>query len=142
MTCSPAAADAPPEPPEGGESGAAETGAGAHREASGSGGRSPDEGPGVIPIDSRVRKERRSGGDRRQGRTSVAQERRSGQERRRGSDRRRPDRKRSINAYELSEEARELAEAVARFRREHDNRFPTAEQLVLILRDLGYAKQG
>lgn len=92
-----------------------------------------------VPIDSRTTADRRVGQDRRTRKVAVATERRTGGERRDGADRR-TVRKRSINQYDLSPEAKELAEALSRFRRNHDNRFPTVAQLLGVIRDLGYEK--
>ena len=93
-----------------------------------------------LELDSRSRSDRRSGRDRRQRSEPVAHDRRKGPDRRQGADRRRGGRKRNMNAYPMSDDAQELAEAVARFRRENGNRFPTAAQLLNVLHDLGYRK--
>lgn len=101
-----------------------------------------EEGPdATVPIDSRIRADRRSGTERRQKKKPVPEERRSGEDRRQGLDRRKPDRKRSINEYRLDADAKELANALSAFRREHSNRFPTVAQILVILRDLGYEKR-
>jgi hypothetical protein len=94
---------------------------------------------GEVAFDSRTKADRREGQDRRKQTDPVKKERRSGGERRDGAERR-TIRKRNINQYDLSPEAQELAEALGRFRRDHDNRFPTVAQILGVVRELGYEK--
>jgi hypothetical protein len=93
----------------------------------------PGEGPPLV--ERRDRSDRRQS-DRRKRQMPVELDRRRGADRRRG-DRR----KRSINQYDLSEEEMEFVQAVARFREETGNRFPTARDILGILRALGYEKR-
>ena len=85
--------------------------------------------------------DRRTAGDRRKGerrvaKKPVAEDRRSGEDRRRG-DRR----KRNINQYDMSPDELEFVNAVNRFRELSGNRFPSARDILNILRELGYEKQ-
>lgn len=65
----------------------------------------------------------------------MPKERRSGQERRHG------ERRRSINQYDMTADELEFVNAINRFREAASNRFPTARDILRILRELGYEKQ-
>ena len=67
----------------------------------------------------------------------MESERRSGQDRRQGGDRR----SRNINQYDMSPEEMEFVNAVNRFRELSGNRFPSARDILTIIRDLGYEKR-
>jgi len=84
--------------------------------------------------------DRRAGGDRRR------EERRTRDvpvpvDRRSGGDRRQGERRRNVNAYEMTADELEFANALARHRERSQNRFPTAREILRILRDLGYERR-
>ncbi len=86
--------------------------------------------------------DRRSTVDRRQGERRTTQvpvdtERRTTPERRAG-----PRRKRSMNQYDMSEDVLEFINAIRRFKDVSGRSFPTWSEVLGILRDLGYEKQG
>lgn len=91
--------------------------------------------PPSRPVMDRRGPDRRKG-ERRKAEKPVDVERRSGEDRRKG-DRR----TRNINQYDLSEDELEFIQAVNRFREGTGNRFPTAKDILQILRDLGYEKR-
>lgn len=86
-------------------------------------------------MDRRLRQERRQA-ERRTKQEAVAKERRTGADRRHGERR-----KRNINQYDMSPDELEFVNAVNRFRELSGNRFPSARDILSILRDLGYEKQ-
>ncbi len=95
----------------------------------------PDPAPSQEPAMDRRRPQERRQTQRRARKEPVAQERRSGDERRRGERR-----KRNINQYDMSPDELEFVNAVNRFRELSSNRFPSARDILNILRDLGYEK--
>ena len=98
----------------------------------------PKSDPAASPepsMDRRSRTERRQQ-QRRTRKEDVAEERRSGSDRRQGERR-----KRNINQYDMSPDELEFVNAVNRFRELSGNRFPSARDILSILRDLGYEKQ-
>ena len=86
-------------------------------------------------MDRRTGADRRTG-ERRQSDEKVAKDRRSGQDRR-STERR----KRSINQYDMAPDELEFVRAVNRFRERSGNRFPSARDILNILRELGYEKR-
>jgi hypothetical protein len=98
----------------------------------------PDPGtPEDAPILDQRRGADRRRAERRQKQVPVPVERRSGKDRRQG-----PRRVRSINQYDLAEDELEFINAVNSFKERTGRRFPTAKDLLKILRDLGYEKRG
>jgi hypothetical protein len=99
--------------------------------------RRPPDGDAEAPplLDQRRGTDRRKG-ERRQKDVPVAADRRTGKDRRKG-----PRRVRSINQYDLDQEELEFVNAVNRFRERAGKRFPTAKDLLQILRELGYEKR-
>ena len=85
-------------------------------------------------MDRRSKSDRRQG-DRRKRQEPVETERRSGQDRRQG------ERRRSINQYDMTADELEFVNAINRFREAASNRFPTARDILRILRELGYEKR-
>jgi hypothetical protein len=96
-------------------------------------------------MDRRLGVDRRSGSDRRRGQGAkpegVAKDRRATSDRRKG-DRRKTRAPRNINQYDMDPDVLEFVNAVARFREMSGNRFPQAKDILQILKDLGYEKQG
>ncbi|MHC5012337.1 MAG: hypothetical protein ACYTG6_15570 [Planctomycetota bacterium] len=85
--------------------------------------------------------DQRKGSDRRQRQrrskqVPVKEDRRAVPDRRKG-----PRRTRSINQYDMSEDELEFVNAVGRFKEKTGKRFPTAKDILAILRDLGYEKR-
>ncbi len=74
-------------------------------------------------MDRRTRSDRRAPSDRRQG------------------DRRKARATRNINQYDMSPDVLEFVNAVNRFRESSGNRFPSAGDILQILKDLGYEKR-
>jgi hypothetical protein len=74
--------------------------------------------------------------DRRQQQVAVPVERRSGVDRRQ-----QPDRRRSINQYDLADEELEFVQAIHRFKERTGKAFPTWSDVLRILRELGYEKR-
>jgi len=96
----------------------------------------PPQAAAPEPIMDRREPRDRRQGERRRRQVPVAEDRRAGGERRQGERRRR-----SINQYDLSPEEIAFIHAVNRFRERTGNRFPTARQILGIIRDLGYEKR-
>jgi hypothetical protein len=92
----------------------------------------PPEGP---LLDQRQDGDRRKR-QRRTRNVPVEAERRTGADRRQG-----PRRQRNINQYDLSADELEFINAVNRFKDKTGKRFPSAKDLLLILRGLGYEKR-
>jgi len=78
--------------------------------------------------------------DRRTGKKDVPAERRADSDRRQ-VDRRKARPARNINQYDMSPDVLEFVNAVNRFRESSGNRFPSAGDILLILKDLGYEKR-
>ena len=91
-------------------------------------------------MDRRTRPDRRSGRDRRAGEKDVDADRRSEGDRRQG-DRRKARPARNINQYDMSPDVLEFVNAVNRHREVSGNRFPSAGDILQILKDLGYEKR-
>ena len=91
-------------------------------------------------MDRRTQADRRSGRDRRTGKQDVPAERRSDSDRRKG-DRRQARPARNINQYDMSPDVLEFVNAVNRYRETSGNRFPSAGDILQILKDLGYEKR-
>jgi len=92
-------------------------------------------------MDRRVGDDRRSGKERREHRAPVGRERRAGDERRK-EDRRREGRPpRNINQYDMPPDVLEFVNAVQRHRASTGNRFPSAGEILQILKELGYEKR-
>lgn len=93
--------------------------------------------------------DRRSGEDRRAGRGDAGSDSGSAADadRRCAADRRQVDRRkasrpaRNINQYDMSPDVLEFVNAVNRFRESSGNRFPSAGDILQILKDLGYEKR-
>lgn len=94
-------------------------------------------------MDRRAGAERRSGEDRRakDGGGEAESERRADADRRQGDRRKAGRAVRSINQYDMSPDVLEFVNAVNRFRESSGNRFPSAGDILLILKDLGYEKR-
>jgi hypothetical protein len=94
-------------------------------------------------MDRRARPDRRSGEDRRAGRKDVGAD----ADRRATSDRRQVERRqgsrpaRNINQYDMSKDVLEFVNAVNSHRESSGNRFPSAGDILQILKDLGYEKR-
>jgi len=86
-------------------------------------------------MDERSKSDRR-GADRRAERVQVPEERRSGAERRTGKTRR----KRSMNQYDMSDEVLEFVNAINRFKERSGRAFPAWSEVLEILKGLGYEK--
>lgn len=95
----------------------------------------PDPAPPPEPAMDRRKPQDRRQTQRRAHNEPVAKDRRSGEERRHGQRR-----KRNINQYDMSPDELEFVNAVNRFRELSGNRFPSARDILNILRDLGYEK--
>ena len=94
-------------------------------------------------MDRRTSRDRRSGEDRRarDGDGDAERERRAAGDRRQ-VERRKPGRGvRSINQYDMSPDVLEFVNAVNRHREMSGNRFPSAGDILQILKDLGYEKR-
>lgn len=93
-------------------------------------------------MDRRDGDDRRSGGDRRSRREEVGKERRGGGDRR-GEERRQGGRPpRNINQYDMPADVLEFVNAVNRYRESTGRRFPSAGDILEILKGLGYEKRG
>ena len=108
----------------------------------------PSSAPDDDPLmDRRAEADRRSGEDRRAGREDVDVDGRAETDRRARSDRRKVERRqasrpaRNINQYDMSKDVLEFVNAVNRFREDSANRFPSAGDILQILKDLGYEKR-
>jgi len=95
-----------------------------------------EDAPQSPEADRRSAADRRQG-DRRKDEVPVDLDRRAGAERRSG-----PRRKRSMNQYDMSEDVLEFINAIRRFKDVSGRSFPTWSEVLGILRDLGYEKQG
>ena len=104
----------------------------------------PDDDP---LMDRRTKQDRRSGEDRRAGRgdadpgSAADADRRSDADRRQGDRRKASRPARNINQYDMSPDVLEFVNAVNRFRESSGNRFPSAGDILQILKDLGYEKR-
>ena len=94
-------------------------------------------------MDRRTSADRRSGADRRaKGEDADAEPNRRAASDRRQVERRKPARGvRSINQYDMSPDVLEFVNAVNRHREDSGNRFPSAGDILKILKDLGYEKR-
>ena len=102
----------------------------------------PPSDPDAEPLmDRRTSGDRRSGQDRRARREEdVSSERRATSDRRK-ADRRKTRTPRNINQYDMSPDVLEFVNAVNRYREASGNRFPSAGDILQILKDLGYEKR-
>lgn len=103
--------------------------------------RPPDPSDDDPIMDRRLGPERRLDGSRRRESKAVDPDRRGDQDRRREDRRKTPRPPRSINQYDMSSEVLEFVNAVNRFRECSGNRFPSAKDILRILKDLGYEKR-
>lgn len=85
---------------------------------------------------SEEKKEKRSGGDRRQ---NVV-DRRLGLERRRGPGRRRSDDRKSAEEGQMSDEQFEFLMAIDEYKRKNARPFPTWTEVLEVIKALGYRK--
>ncbi len=83
-----------------------------------------------------LKKERRSGDDRRQ---NVV-DRRLGLDRRRGPGRRRSDERKSAEEGHMSDEQFEFLMAINEYRRKNTRPFPTWTEVLEVIKTLGYRK--
>lgn len=101
------------------------------------GGTSQSKTPAVT-IDRRVRKDRRSGEDRRKKQVSVAVERRKLQRRAKVNRRRQIDPTTCERDY--SKDEIEFMNALEQYKRSSGRMFPTCSEVLEVLRGLGYVK--
>ena len=100
------------------------------------------ETPDGDPImDRRMSPDRRSGDERRSRSEGTDADRRAGSDRRQGDRRKTPRPPRNINQYDMEPDVLEFVNAVNRFRERSGNRFPSAKDILQILKDLGYEKR-
>ena len=92
-------------------------------------------------MDRRTAEDRRTGEDRRAGGGDVDAERRAAGDRRKVERRQAKRSARNINQYDMSPDVLEFVNAVNRFREASGNRFPSAGDILQILKDLGYEKR-
>ena len=92
-------------------------------------------------MDRRDKADRRSGADRRTQDGGGSPNRRKGADRRAGDRRQAARAPRSINQYDMSPDVLEFVNAVNRHRETSGNRFPSAGDILQILKDLGYEKR-
>lgn len=90
-----------------------------------------------VPVDRRVKKERRAGSERRQKSEPVGEERRQG-------DRRKVQRRRQIDPTtcerDYTDEEIEFMQALDAYKRANGRMFPTCSEILEVIRDMGYVR--
>ncbi len=93
-----------------------------------------------LPVDRRLKKERRQSTDRRENDVPVAIERRKLERREKVSRRRQIDP--TTCEREYSDDELEFMHALDRYKRASGRMFPTCSEMLEVIRSLGYTKSG